>query len=657
MIRTPAKAAGQRCPQKEQLVGLPTVSTSTNQDIPDEVTLVSILRACAILKDTIRGRKIHTEICKRGLHISNVFIGNTLVNMYAKCGALQEARQVLNELLHQDTVSWTALIAGYCQYGYAEEALVAFEEMQGMNIYPNALTFTCILKACGMLPAQEKGQEIHIEIARHGMLERDVVLGSALVDMYAKCGALAKAQEVFKGLPVCNVVSWTSLIAGYCQYGCADEALACLRQMEQYGPPPNETTFTCILNACASMGSITKSQQMHGKIVKLGFLTNTCELGNALVDMYIKCGVFSKAQQLFNDLPIKDIVSWTTLITGYGQHGYIEEALQIFDQMKREGISSNAVTLTCILNACGNTQAAQKGKGIHAEIIKGGLLKANIMLGNALVDMYAKCASPIKAQQVFNELSSPNLVSWTSLIAGYCQNGYGEEALYFFQRMKEDGFSPDIVTLACILRACGCIGAAEKGREIHAEIIRAGLLLNSSILRSSLLDMYIKIGALARAREVYSELQYRDVVSMNALIAGYCQQGLGEKAIECFEKFKHEGYYDAVTFLCLLKAFGRMGAAGMGQTYYEAMTTNYGIFPTIEHHICMVDLFCRSGYFHKALALIQTLPHFDYNQSCFVLLGACQRLGNTNLARLAFQCVSGFHELLSCSLSQRSTSI
>ncbi|KAI5058785.1 hypothetical protein GOP47_0026955 [Adiantum capillus-veneris] len=632
-----ATAPYARCQGGEQLPGMPIAGDGNQKDLPDEISMVSLLRSCAIRKDLDTGSKLHAEIRRRGLQKTNVFIGNTLVSMYAKCGAISKAEQAFDELPFRDIVSWTALIAGYCQQGHGEEALACLEEMQDANLAPNALTFTCILKACSSLRGLGKGQDIHFEIARNGMLQTDVVLGSALVDMYAKCGALGIAQQVFEELPARNIVSWTALIAGYCQHGHVDKALACFQWMEEEGPSPNATTFTCILNACANIGAVDKGRQVHGKMIGLGLVSSSIELGNALVDMYTKCGAIVKAQQLFDGLPVRDVVSWTTLITGYCRHGFIEEAFSCFDQMKFEGLSANPVTFTCMLNACGSIQAAAKGIEIHAEAVKRGFLDYNIMLGNALVDMYGKCGSPLKAQQVFNELSSPNLVSWTTLITGYCQYGHGEQALYCFEKMKDEGFYPDVVTLACILKACGRARAAEKGKEIHTEIVRTGLLSDSIVLRSALLDMYIRCGALSKAQEVFDELQCRDVVSINALIAGYCRQGLGEKAVKVFEQFKHEGLFDAVTLLCVLKAIGSIGAAGMGQTCYETLGASYGIILTVEHHVRMVDLLTRAGHFHEALPLMQALPTVDYNQSWFVLLGACQRLGNAKLGRLAFE--------------------
>lgn len=156
-------------------------------------------------------------------------------DMYANCGSLSKARQVLEELSVRNVISWSAFIAGYAREGDGEQALGCFENMQREGFCPNALTFICILKACGSIRAFEKGEKTHHEISKLGLLKEDLVLGTALVNMYAKCGALKKAQQVLEELLIQDATPWNALISGYARNGEGEQALSCLEQMQREG--------------------------------------------------------------------------------------------------------------------------------------------------------------------------------------------------------------------------------------------------------------------------------------------------------------------------------------------------------------------------------------------------------------------------------------
>ena len=183
--------------------------------------------------------------------------------------------------------------------------------------------------------------------------------------------------------------------------------------------------------------------------------------------------------------------------------------LTCFRRMRNEGVEPNAVTFTCILKACGCIGDIDKGKEIHDEIACKGLLKKDIVLGNALVDMYARCCVLLKARQVLDELPSRDVVSWNTLILGYVQQGQDEEAMNCFEHMIGEGISPNVVSFIGILKACGSIGALDKGKQIHDEIVARGLLDKNVVLGTALVDMFAKCGLLTKAQEVLKELPFR----------------------------------------------------------------------------------------------------------------------------------------------------
>jgi pentatricopeptide repeat protein len=225
--------------------------------------------------------------------------------------------------------------------------------------------------------------------------------------------------------------------------------------MQKEGISPNQITFISLLKACGSICAIEKGEQIRGEIASRGFLKTNAVLGNALVDMYAKCGMVEKAHTVLKELPVRDVVSWCTLICGYAQQRKCPQALDCFDQMKSEGLFPDDITFACVLKACGSAGDIENGERIHDEILTSGLLDTNAFLGTALVDMYAKCGSLAKSQAVHEELHCKDVVAWNALIVGYVKQGKGFEALRCFRQMHIEGVNPDSITFDAILKACG----------------------------------------------------------------------------------------------------------------------------------------------------------------------------------------------------------
>jgi pentatricopeptide repeat protein len=585
-----------------------------------------------------RGKEIHAEATKKGLSRNNLMLATALIDMYAKCGELAAAKIVSEQLPKRDVVSWTALIAGYVRHGFCDEALNFFSQMKSEGLVPNNVTFSCILKACSSRRSIKLGQEIHAEVEKQGLLEKDVVLGTTLVDMYGKCGMLHKAQQVFDRLPVRNVVSWTALIVGYVQHELGDEALASFVQMRREGFSPDATAFACVLKACGNLRRIDKGEEIHREIAELGLLEGDIVLRTALIDMYAKCGAIGKAQQAFDEIATPNVVCWNALIAGYVEHELAAEALRCFMRMRAMGPSPDAFTFACILKACGRSGSVEKGQEIHAELRKQGLLGKDQVLGNALVDMYARCGLIIEAQEAFDELPAQDAVAWNVLISGYTQRGLYDEALSCFQQMQENNLPPDEVTFACVLKACGSSGSARKGKEIHAELNLRCFLGRNAELGTALMDMYAMCGMIGEAEEMFEELPVRDTVSWNVLLSGYAQLGRAKRVLDTWKKMLENGSMpDAVTFVVLLSACSLSGLVEEGQICFSAMDSVYSFAPSLEHCACMVKLFGHLGQLGRAVMVIETVREADRVHLWSALIGSCQKSAYLDVGRWAFE--------------------
>ena len=602
----------------------------TEDDLsPNAATFTSIIKACAELGTIEKGSRIYEEVSKRGLLEKSTVVGNALIDMYAKFGMLDKSWNVFEKLYSRDVVSWSTLIDGYVQQSKGHEALNCYEQMQHEGLSMDATAFTCILKACGGTGSIEIGKQVHEKIVNAGFLQNNVIVGSAVVDMYIKCGMLAKAQEVLERLPNRNVVSWSALIAGYVQQGHNHEAIYCFECMRNDGLLPDAVTFSCILKACGSMGAIEMGKEIHDEIMNRNLLETDVVLASCLVDMYARCGVLVKAYQVLEELPLRNVVSWSALISGYAQHGKDKEALNCFEYMQLVGFSPDVVTFIGILKSCGNIGALDRGKEIHVEVVKE-RLHNNVLIGTALVDMYAKCDALVQAQRVFDQLQSRTAVCWNSLITGYAHWGHGQEALNCFEQMQRDGVSADMVTFLSALKACGSIGELEKGKEMHAKIIEQGILGEETLIANAIVDMYGKCGAVAKAQEVFDELDVWTIVSWNALIAGYAQHGLGEEAMKCYERMLNKGFSpNALTFASILKACGCIGAIDKGKEIHADVMKEQ-LQKDLLVGNALVDMYAKCGAPTKAQQVFDELPMRDV-VSWTVLIAGYAQVGHDDI--------------------------
>ncbi|KAI5062662.1 hypothetical protein GOP47_0023201 [Adiantum capillus-veneris] len=596
-----------------------------------------ILHTFITEKNYAGGVSMHAFLRNHGLS-AHVVLGSRVVCMLVEIGCLQSAHQVFNSLVCPDVWSWNALIGGFVKSGDLQQGLSLYQEMQrDVSLHSSGHTFTILLRACMQLRDWITGLHLHAEVARTGLLATNAFVGSTLVQMYVKCGFLSKAQQAFDNLPARDTVLWTSLMTGYLENGLGDEAVKCFDQMESDSASPDAFTIVCALKACASIGNSAKGQEIHAEVERQGIFKRNIVVGNALVDMYGKFGMLSMAQQVLDRLRGRNVVSWNTLITCYAELGHGGEALECFERMQTEGIKPDSVTLIGILKACCSIGAVEKAAEIYDEVERDSL-ESELVVASTLVHMYARCGQLSLAQHLFDSLLIRDAIIWTALMAGYAEHGQGEEALDLLELMQLEGVSPNAVTYVSSLKACSGTGAIHKGAKIHAEIERQGLLEKDLVLGNTLVDMYAKCGLLPRAQEVFDLLPSRDVISWNALISGYAQLGKGGEVGDMLDRMLGEKVNpDAVTLIVVLSACLRAGILHKCETYFVNMSKEYGVVPSIKHHACLVDHFCREGYLDKATLTIRKMPVSPNLVIWHTLLSACRKWENFEFGRQAFE--------------------
>ncbi|XP_021745547.1 pentatricopeptide repeat-containing protein At4g18520, chloroplastic-like [Chenopodium quinoa] len=414
-------------------------------------TFVCVLILCGKKLNFELGKQVHACIIKGKW--SNLIVDSAVMYFYAQCGDFSSAFRVFDGMKERDVVTWTTMITSCSQQGYGEKAFSLFSEMLMHEYVPNEHTICSVLKVCGEEKALKFGRQLH-GIAVKKLINNDVYIGTSLLDMYARCGEIEDSRKVFDGMKRRNMVTWTSIIAGYARNGLGYEALKLFRVMKRRKVAANNLTFVSILRACGSIGALVIGKEVHAQLLK-NSSQNNIYIGSTLVWLYCKCGEYGLASRVLQHMPLRDVVSWTAMISGCTQLGYEFEAFEFLKEMLKEGVKPNPFTYSSVLKACASLEAVKHGKLIHSSLNKSPTFSDNIFVGSSLINMYAKCGFISDALQVFNSMKEKNLVSWRSMIVGYAMNGYCREALQLMYQMQEEGLQVDDYTVTTVLSACG----------------------------------------------------------------------------------------------------------------------------------------------------------------------------------------------------------
>eukprot|EP00257_Ricinus_communis_P013360 XP_015570779.1 pentatricopeptide repeat-containing protein At3g26782, mitochondrial [Ricinus communis] len=440
-----------------------------------------------------------------------------------------------------------------------------------------------------------------------------------------------------------NVFSWNSLIADLARSGDSIESLRAFYSMRKLNLKPNRSTFPCAIKACSSLLDLHWGKQTHQQALVFGFESDLF-VSSALVDMYSKCGRLSDARILFDEITHRNIVIWTSMITGYIQNDHAHEALLLFKQFlieeserneEKDEVLMDSVAMVSVLSACSRISGKGMTKGVHGFVVKKGL-DEDVGIENTLLDAYAKCGEVGVSRQVFDEIVEKDAISWNSMIAVYAQNGLSSEAFEVFHGMIKYGYVKyNAVTLSTLLLACAHSGALQTGKCIHDQVIRMGLDDNV-IVGTSLIDMYCKCGRVQMARKTFDGMKEKNVKSWTAMVAGYGMHGCAREALNIFYKMIRSGVKpNYITFVSVLAACSHAGLLDEGWYWFNAMNHQFKVEPGVEHYGCMVDLFGRAGYLNEAYGLIKKMkvkPDFVLWGS---LLAACRIHKNVELAEIS----------------------
>ena len=389
---------------------------------------------------------------------------------------------------------------------------------------PDKFTFPCVIRACGDAVQDLEVKKTHGLLFKFG-LELDVFVGSALVNTYLKFGLVVEAHEVFEEFPVRDLVLWNSMVNGYAQIGRFEEALEVFRRMGEKGVVPCWYTVTGVLSIFSVIGDFDNGRAVHGFVIKMGY--DSSVVSNALIDMYGKCKCIDDALNVFEVMDEKDIFSWNSIISAHEHCGDHYGTLRLFDRMLGNRVQPDLVTVTAVLPACTHLAALMHGREIHGFMIVNGLGKdgssndfVDVLLNNALMDMYAKCGNMRDSRMVFDNMREKDVASWNIMIMGYGMHGYGDEALDTFCRMCQAQMVPNEISFVGLLSACSHAGMVKEGLEFLVEMESKYGVSPSIEHYTCVIDMLSRAGKLMEAYELALTMPFQaDPVGWRALLA------------------------------------------------------------------------------------------------------------------------------------------
>ncbi|XP_010267513.1 PREDICTED: pentatricopeptide repeat-containing protein At2g13600-like [Nelumbo nucifera] len=469
----------------------------------DSTAYASVLESC---KCPGLGKQVHAHALKTGF-CGHEFLETKLLQMYGRCGSIEEARLLFENMPLRNIYSWAGILTVLADNGHFEESLSLFQELQYEDICLEFFIFPVVLKVCSGLRALELGRQLHGYVIKSEFAS-NIYVGNSLIDAYGKCGRLDDAMVVLAKMPkrdcvswnsvitACaanglvfeafeflenmrlqddlmpNVVSWSAMIGGFAQNGYDEEALELLCRMQSAGFNPNARTLASVLPACARLQNLGLGKEIHGYITRHGFMSNPF-VANGLVDVYRRCADMGSALKIFSKFSERNLVSFNTMIVGYCENGEVIEARDIFDQMELVGIKKD-------------------------------------------------------------------IIAWNSMIAGYVDNKLFDESLKMFRNLQmEEGIVPDSFTLGSVLSACADLNCLKLGKEIHAYSIIRGLQ-SDTFVGGALVEMYCRCQDLVAARMAFDEVIEKDTATWNALISGYSRCNQVEDVQELLRKMKND---------------------------------------------------------------------------------------------------------------------
>ncbi|KAL5101397.1 hypothetical protein RYX36_005724 [Vicia faba] len=569
--------------------------------LPDNFVVPNGLKACGALRWGGFGKGIHGYVVKMNKDFDGcVYVATSLVDMYGKCGFLEDAEKVFDDMPQKNVIAWNSMIGVFAQNGMNMEAVRLFKKMRFQGDELTEVTLSGFFSACANLEAVEEGKQGHAIAVIMGF-ELGNILGSSIMNFYSKVGLIKELELVFRSITVLkDEVTWNLMIYSYVQFGMFEKALEmCGWMTEEENLRFDCVTLSSLLSVAADTREVELGKKLHGFCIRNEFDSDVVVL-SGIVDMYGKCGRMDCARRVFCFAAKKDLVLWNTMLAACAEKGLSGEAMKLFFQMQLESVPPNVVSW------------------------------------NSLIFSFFRNGQVVEAQDMFYEMQSsgvtPNLITWTTMISGLAQNGFCYEANKVFRQMQDAGMRPNSISITAALSACPDMALLNYGRAIHGYVMKNFMSFTLQIT-TSIIDIYAKCGKLNHAKCVFIICSTKELPVYNAMISAYASHGKSAEALALFKEMVNEGIVpDHITFTSVLSACSHGRLLKEGLELFKYMVCELQMKPSEEHYGCLVKLLANDGQLDEALRIVLKMPSPPDAHILGSLLAACGQNHETELA-------------------------
>ncbi|KAL4186472.1 hypothetical protein AMTRI_Chr09g34050 [Amborella trichopoda] len=595
---------------------------------PNSSTYTMILCSCAVSPEMSEGNQVHALLEKSGFDY-DIFVGTALIDFYAKCGTIEDARECFERMPQVNLISFNTLISGYSQNGRCKEALDLFSKMQELGTKPDRFTFSGLLNCFIDRDLLKEGEQVHCQVIKLD-IDSDACVADALVSMYANFQEMDNAQKVFDSMLYPDIVSWNSMISKYVLFGYMEDSYRLFARMRQVLRDFDEFTLSSLLKASLTL---EQGRMLHALVIVSGLVQDEVVISD-LIHLYTRNKCIEDALMVYNTISDRNEMVWNSFLISSAQIGAREECIKVYSQGLVQEMRPREFALGCIIRTCGRLPSVNAGKQIHTHIIKFGI-DITGYAGIALRDMYSSCGCMDSAKKVHDAASNKDIHACTEMMVGYARRGLFREAWAIYPQLEEAFEQMDEQAIKDILRVAASVASISLGKKLHGFVLRHGYETDH-LVTSGLISMYSKCGSIRDAAALFEHASDMNIVTCNAMIAGYSRNGCSQQAIQLFEQMKNIGVEpNDISFVGVLSACCRRALFDHGLKYFDSMVRVHGIVPRAVHYACMVDLLARARHLDMARNFIERMPIAPDESVWRTMLGASRMHGDINLAEQA----------------------
>ncbi|KAH1075143.1 hypothetical protein J1N35_027471 [Gossypium stocksii] len=433
----------------------------------NEYTMTNVLSAVAGEGLSCLGRQIQA-VCQKEGYLKVVFVGNALISMYNKCGKMDDARCIFDDMVFQDSVSWNSLIAGYSDNGFVSLALKMFSDMRGHNVEVNCYTLVSILEVASDSNSLQLAVQVHSYMIKCGFMSDDYVV-SCLIATYGKCGCCNESRRVFSDVDKTSVMHLNAMLNTLVNADCHVDSLDLFRNTVDSKLELDSKTFSIVLKACSAMTDLEQGRGIHSLALKSGFHQD-CFVETAVIDLCCKCGNISDAERAFRYASVDNLAAWNAMITGYAQHGCYNEAFRLYDRMTVCRIEPDEITYLGLLTSCCHAGRLQEAQSYMNSMVECHGLIPHLEHYACMVDLLGRVGLLEDAKKTIDEMPiEPDARIWQILLSACNIHGNFDMGRVAATKLLE--LQPDNESAYILLsNLCASAGMWNAVRKLRSEM-------------------------------------------------------------------------------------------------------------------------------------------------------------------------------------------